>query len=226
MIPIGDQNIRSRGRPWVTWLLIAVNVVVFIYELTLGPGQLEAFATQYGAVPQQILQGENLLSLLTSMFLHGGWVHVISNMLFLGVFGDNVEAVLGKLRYLIFYLGGGLAASAAQILLNPASQQPIVGASGAVAAALGAYVVMFPRSQVRVLVFFGYFAPTTRVAAFLFIGIWFVTQLLSGVASLGVNTAQTGGVAYWAHVGGLVAGAVVGFIFRSRARELVPQRRA
>ena len=226
MIPIGDQNIRSRGRPWVTWLLIAVNVVVFIYELTLGPGQLEAFATQYGAVPQQILQGENLLSLLTSMFLHGGWVHVISNMLFLGVFGDNVEAVLGKLRYLIFYLGGGLAASAAQILLNPASQQPIVGASGAVAAALGAYVVMFPRSQVRVLVFFGYFATTTRVAALLFIGIWFVTQLLSGVASLGVNTAQTGGVAYWAHVGGLVAGAVVGFIFRSRARELVPQRRA
>jgi len=226
MIPIGDQNIRSRGRPWVTWLLIAVNVVVFIYELTLGPGQLEAFATQYGAVPQQILQGENLLSLLTSMFLHGGWVHVISNMLFLGVFGDNVEAVLGKLRYLIFYLGGGLAASAAQILLNPASQQPIVGASGAVAAALGAYVVMFPRSQVRVLVFFGYFATTTRVAALLFIGIWFVTQLLSGVASLGVNTAQTGGVAYWAHVGGLVAGAVVGFIFRSRARELLPQRRA
>ena len=220
MIPIGDQNIRTRGRPWMTWLLVGLNVIVFVYELTLGETQLEQFITRFGTVPAQITQGENLISLVTSIFLHGGVVHILSNMVFLLVFGDNVEATLGKVGYLGFYLLGGLIASGAHIIANPAAEVPSLGASGAVAAVLGAYVVMFPRSRVKVLVFWGFYATVTRVAALLFVGVWFVTQFLSGLASLAVSTAQTGGVAYWAHIGGFVPGLVVGLLFRKRAQGL------
>jgi membrane associated rhomboid family serine protease len=174
----------------------------------------------YGVVPAQIVQGQHLISLLTSMFLHAGWAHILGNMVFLAVFGDNVEATLGKVGYLFFYLTGGLVASVTHILFNLGGQVPSLGASGAVAAVLGAYVVMFPHSRVRLLIFLGYFVRFTRVAALLFVGIWFITQLFNGVASLGVRTAQSGGVAFWAHVGGFVMGLIVGFLLRGRAPEL------
>lgn len=228
MFPIGDDDVKESGIPWVTWGLIAINVLVFLYELTLSQAQLEQFFLTYGVVPRQIMQGQNLFSLLTSMFLHGGWLHILSNMVFLAVFGDNIEAALGNVLYLGFYLLGGLAGSAAHIAFNLGAEVPSLGASGAIAAILGAYVVMFPQSRVKVLFIFGIFARVTRVAAILFAGFWFIMQLFSGVASLGPDTAQTGGIAYWAHIGGFVLGLMVGFLGRTlvpeQERQLVRER--
>jgi membrane associated rhomboid family serine protease len=224
MFPVGDDNVRGSHRPWVTWALIAINVAVFLYELSLGLDGLQQFANDYGAVPAQIAQGKRLYTLVTSMFLHGGWLHIAGNMLFLAVFGDNIEATLGSLSYLAFYLAGGIAASLAQVAANPGLNVPSLGASGAVAAVLGAYAVIFPTSRVRVLVVLLFWITITRVIALLFIGLWFVIQFFSGVASLGVQTAQTGGVAYWAHVGGFVLGAIVGLFYRGRAPPLERSR--
>lgn len=224
MLPVGDDDVRGGGLPIVGWLLIGINALVFVYELSLGSDQLQQFFNQYGVVPAQILAGENLFSLITSMFLHGGWMHIIGNMLFLFVFGDNVEAVLGSVLYLFFYLAGGLAASAGHILFNMGSNVPSLGASGAIAAVLGAYVVMFPRARVRILIFLLYFVQITRVTALVFVGVWFLTQFLYGVASLGAESAQTAGVAYWAHVGGFVLGLAAGAAFRQRAQRMGLQR--
>jgi membrane associated rhomboid family serine protease len=218
MFPIGDDDIHGAPPALVTWGLVALNVLIFLYQLTLGEAALRNFFLTFGAIPALILQGERLFTLLTSMFLHGGWLHIIGNMVFLLVFGDNVETVMGKFGYLVFYLVGGLAAAAAFIALNPDTTVPMLGASGALAAVLGAYIVMFPRSQVRALVFLGFFVTITRVTAFVFLGIWFVLQLFQGIGTLGAN--QTGGVAYWAHIGGFVFGLVVGLLLRGRAREM------
>ena len=220
MFPVGDDDVRGAGRPWLTWTLIGMNALAFLYQSTLGQSQLEQFIMTYGVVPAQVVQGQNLISLFTSMFLHAGWAHILSNMVSLAIFGDNVEAALGKLGYLLFYLAGGLAASIAHIAFNLGTQVPSLGASGAVAAIMGAYVVMFPHSRVRVLLILGFFARFTQVTALLFVGIWFITQLFSGVASLGVATAQSGGVAYWAHIGGFVLGLLVGFLLRGQAPDL------
>src|SRR5574338_426531 len=202
MIPIGDDNVRGAGPPLVNYALIVINVLVFLFESSLNPNALQAFFNQWAVQPAEILSGQQLITLITSMFLHGGWLHLIGNMVFLAVFGDNIEAVLGHIGYLIFYLAGGLAASAAHILFTADSMIPSLGASGAIAAVMGAYIVMFPRSRVNALIFFGFFMRVTRVSALLFLGIWFVTQLFSGVAGLGAQTAQTSGVAFMAHVGG------------------------
>jgi len=219
MFPVGDDDVRGGSPGWVTIALIIINVLVFLYEITLGQGGLENFIFQFGTIPARIVQGDGLGTLLTSMFLHGGWLHLIGNMLFLWVFGDNIEAVMGEMPYLIFYLAGGLAASAAHILFNSGSDIPSVGASGAIAAVLGAYLVMFPRSRVKLLILMGR-AGMTRVTALMFLGLWIVQQIFNGVASLGVPTAQTAGVAWWAHIGGFVFGAVIGFLLRNRARNL------
>jgi membrane associated rhomboid family serine protease len=217
MFPIGDDEIQGGRFPWVTYSLIALNVLVFMYELALGPN-LDNFFYQRAVIPAQFPGGDSLIDLFTAMFMHGGWMHLIGNMLFLWVFGDNIEQTMGHLTYLAFYLAGGVIASLAHILFNPASDIPSLGASGAIAAVLGAYLVMFPRSQVRVLVLTGYRSGITRVAALAFLGIWGITQLFSGVASLGPETAQTGGgVAFWAHIGGFVFGLLGGFLFRGRA---------
>jgi membrane associated rhomboid family serine protease len=216
MIPIGDDNVRGARPAFVNYALIAINVIVFLYESTLPPNALQAFFNQWAVQPVEILAGQEWITLLTSMFLHGGWLHLIGNMVFLAVFGDNIEAVLGHLGYLIFYLIGGLAASAAHIFFNLESMIPSLGASGAIAAVLGAYLVLFPRSQVRALIFLGFFSTITRVSALLFLGIWFVTQLFSGIASLGPATAQTSGVAFWAHIGGFIAGLLGGYLLRGR----------
>lgn len=225
MFPIGDERIRGAPFPIVTVGLIAINVLVFLYQATLGQAELQGFVEMWGVVPTEVLAGRGLVTLLTSMFVHGGWFHVGSNMLFLWIFGDNVEVLLGHIGYLVFYLLGGMAASGAQILTNPNSAVPSVGASGAIAAVLGAYVLAFPAARVRILLFLGFFITTTRITAALFVGVWALTQFLNGVAALGVQTAQTGGVAYWAHIGGLVFGVLVGLLFRGRGEGIGLERR-
>jgi membrane associated rhomboid family serine protease len=219
VIPIDDQEVRGAGPGWVNWALIIINVLVFVLMITLSQDEQQAFIGRYGVIPAEILAGQNLLALLTSMFLHGGWLHLIGNMLYLWVFGDNIEAIFGHIGYLVFYLLGGLAGSAAHIALNPESTVPSVGASGAISAVLGAYLVMFPGSKIKALVFAGRYMRMTYVSALLFIGFWILLQFFNGFASLGVNTAQTGGVAYFAHIGGFVLGLLGGFLFRGpRAR--------
>jgi len=221
MFPIGDDNVRGSDPAFVNYALIAINVIVFLFETSMDPNALQAFFNQWAVQPAEITAGVSLITLLTSMFLHGGWLHLIGNMIFLWVFGDNIEAVLGHAAYLVFYLAGGLAATAAHIFFNLDSMIPSLGASGAIAAVLGAYIVMFPRSQVRALILLGFFTRITRVSAMLFLGIWFVTQLFSGIASLGPETAQTSGVAFMAHVGGFIFGLASGFLLRGRTTRLL-----
>lgn len=225
MFPIGDDNIRGVRPIIVNLILIAINVIVFIYQATMNPQAAQAFVNQWGVIPAEILRGEGIITLLTSMFMHGGWLHLIGNMLFLWVFGDNIEVVLGHFGYLLFYLAGGLAASFAHILLTPDSTIPSVGASGAISAVLGAYIVFFPGNRIRTIVFF-FFITITYVPALIFLGIWFLTQLFNGVASIGVQTAQTGGVAFWAHVGGFVFGLLVGFLMKGRVSRKFVNRTA
>ncbi|HSB90637.1 MAG TPA: rhomboid family intramembrane serine protease [Anaerolineales bacterium] len=218
MFPIGDDDVVGAGPAATTWGLLILNVVVFLFEATMPTGALEAFITRYGMIPREIAGGTDLYTLLTSMFLHGGWLHLIGNMLFLWVFSNNIEAVLGSGPHLIFYLAGGLAASLAHLASDPSSPIPSVGASGAIAAILGAYIVLFPRSQVRLLIFTGVNVGVTRVTALAFLGLWAVMQLFTGVASLGVPTAETGGVAVWAHVGGFAFGLLAGWLLQGRLR--------
>ncbi len=219
MFPIGDDQVRGASPGVITIGLIVLNALIFVFEATLSIPELEAFITQYGTIPAEIVRGQDWYTLLTSMFLHGGWFHLIGNMLFLWVFGDNIEAVLGKIAYLVFYLLGGLGASLAHIFANVGSSIPSVGASGAIAAVLGAYIVMFPHSRVRVLVL-AYRVGIARITALMFIGLWAVTQFFNGIASLGVQTAQTDGVAWWAHIGGFAVGLAVGFLLRGRAARM------
>ncbi len=218
MFPIGDDDVRGAGPALATWAILIINVLVFLYEASLPQGALESLITQYGAIPREIAAGIDWPTLLTSMFLHGGWLHLVGNMLFLWVFSNNIEAVLGSLPFLGFYLAGGLAASLAQVGSDPASAIPSVGASGAIAAILGAYIVLFPSSRVRLLIFTGFSMGVTRVSALVFLGLWAVMQLFSGVASLGVPTAETGGVAVWAHVGGFAFGLLAGWLLQGRVR--------
>lgn len=225
MFPIGDTDVKGAGPAYMTIIFLVINVVVFIFMVLMSPPEVEAFLRQYGAVPAEVMQGEALYTLVTSMFLHGGWVHIISNMLYLYVFGDNVEHTLGHIGFTVFYFVGGLAATGAHIYFNPESTLPAVGASGAIAAILGAYIIMYPRSRVRLLIFIGIFFWVTRIAAVFFLGIWIVTQLFSGVAALSETAAEPGGVAFWAHIGGFLFGFLIGFLFRGRARRLDYQSR-
>jgi membrane associated rhomboid family serine protease len=209
VIPIRD-TIRSRTAPVVTLALIAVNVLVFLHEIALGP-YVERFVYAYGLIPRRFVYwpGDPLdplrfLPLLTSMFWHGGWAHLIGNMLYLWIFGDNVEDRLGHLRYLLFYLLAGAAAGLTHVVLGPTSNLPTVGASGAIAGVLGAYLVTYPRSRVLTLVFIFFI----EVPAFVYLVLWFVMQLLEGLGTLGMRV-ETGGVAVWAHIGGFVAGIVL-----------------
>lgn len=220
MFPIGDTDVREAGPGLWTVILVLLNVGVFAVQITLLRPGLTEFFNRYGVVPSRLVEGEQLYSVFTSMFIHGGWVHLITNMLFLWVFGDNVEAALGRIVYPLFYLGGGVAAMAAHVLVNPGSDLPSVGASGAIGALLGAYIVMFPRAQVKVLLLLGFFVVVRRITAVVFLGVWFAMQFLTGLASLGVETAEAGGVAVWAHIGGFLFGVVIGFLFRDRAKDL------
>jgi len=221
MLPLRDVN-PTRHFPLMTIILIAINVLVFIYELILGP-QLEGFVQSWAIIPYEITHGVDLppasiqpiyLTLITAMFLHGGFVHIAGNMLFLWIFGNNIEDAMGSLRFLVFYLLCGLAAAFAQIAVGPNSDVPNIGASGAIAGVLGAYLLLFPRAEVQTLVFLGFFVRLVRLPALLFLGLWFVLQLFSGVAGLGMEA--MGGVAWFAHIGGFIAGIVLINLFRRR----------
>ncbi len=195
--------------PVVTVTLIAVNILVFLgVNLRLGtsPGGLEAFFADYAMIPARIAAGEGYGTLVSSMFLHGGVMHIAGNMLFLWIFGDNLEDTFGHLGFLAFYLGSGLAADFAHIAGDPGSMVPTVGASGAIAGVMGGYLLLFPQARVDVLVIFGYFARLIALPAWTMLGLWFALQVLNSVASFG---SQGGGVAYLAHAGGFVAGALL-----------------
>ncbi|NOZ29552.1 MAG: rhomboid family intramembrane serine protease [Chloroflexi bacterium] len=226
MIPLGDSTPR-RSVPVVTYTLIGLNVVFFLVELAQGP-HLEQFIRQWGAVPSRLMQWPQnpavLITLITSMFLHGGWFHLIGNMIYLWIFGDNVEDRLGSARYLLFYLVGGLAAGILQTLLTPHSNVPAIGASGAVAAVLGAYLVFFPAAQVLVGIPLFFWFEVIAMPAVLVLGFWFIGQFFNGLLSLATGPAAfTGGVAWWAHVGGFVAGMLLGPILRPRWRRRMPE---
>ncbi len=213
IFPIGDDQVQGGAKPIFSYLFIGINVLVFLYQATLQPDCSE-FVKHYGAIPDEIVNGQDYFTLLTSMFLHGGWMHLIGNMMFLWVFADNIEATIGNARFVLFYLMGGLAASAAHIFFNLDSTIPAVGASGAISAVLGAYIVMFPKSKIKILVI--YFFQSFKVAAIWFLGFWIAQQLFSGFASLGPETAGSGGgVAWWAHIGGFVFGVLAGFLFKN-----------
>jgi membrane associated rhomboid family serine protease len=214
MIPLRD-TIPSARVPFVNSSIIALNVLVFLYELSLGR-HVEAFILAYGLVPRDF----TFPSLVTSMFIHGGWLHLLGNMLYLYIFGDNVEDRLGHGRYAAFYLLCGMAAGAAQAVTNPASGMPMVGASGAIAGVSGAYFLFFPSARVVTLVPIFLFLQIIEVPAVFFLLIWFVWQVLSGVATIG---AKTGGVAFWAHVGGFIAGMIFGPVMRLRASVAEPR---
>jgi len=224
VIPLRDRN-PTRRTPVVTFVLIAACFAVFALELSIslsgGDAALERFFDQWGAVPAKISVAlahgdyfsQAMLTTISSQFLHGGWLHIVGNMLFLWIFGNNVEDRLGRVPFLAFYLLGGIAAALTQVWIDPASSAPLVGASGAIAAVLGVYVVLWPGARILSLVFLGFFYQLLEVPALIVLGYWFVLQLLSGAASLGAQTAESG-VAFFAHIGGFVAGAVVGLIVR------------
>jgi membrane associated rhomboid family serine protease len=211
MFPISDV-IPSRTTPFVTIGLIALNALAFLYELRLSDADLDHLARTAGIVPAAFAP----VDILSSMFLHGGWLHFIGNMLYLWIFGDNVEDRFGHLQFLIFYLACGAAAAATQVFVHPASTVPMIGASGAIAGVMGAYFVLFPQSRVLAAVFILFIIDVIEIPAIFFLGIWFLMQLFSGVGSL-VETAE-GGVAFFAHVGGFAAGALAGLFARLRAR--------
>ncbi len=216
--PIGDVNLQKGVKPIFTYIIIAINVLVFIWQFSMGAQEQNNFVFEYGSIPNEILNGKDLFTLVTCIFLHGGWMHLIGNMLFLWVFGDNIEATLGYAKFLLFYIGGGVFASIAHCVLSPGSMVPCVGASGAIAACLGAYIIIFPKSQIKVL--FLLLFSTFRVPAIFFLGFWIVQQFVAGVGALSATTTDTSGVAYWAHIGGFVFGLVAGLMFRKQAYAL------
>ena len=224
MIPISDSP-HARRYPYVTIAFIVANVLVFLYEMLLPEQQLDQFVRTYGLTPIEITSalGEPLavalpiyFTLVTSMFLHGGLLHIFGNMIFLWVFGDNVESRLGHVRFVIFYFLSGLGASMLHIAVQPESTIPSIGASGAIAGVLAAYLLYYPYAQVRTLIFLIPFVTITRISAIFLIGFWIVIQLFSGLAELGASS--MGGVAYWAHVGGFVVGFILAMIMEPSER--------
>ncbi|MBI5563749.1 MAG: rhomboid family intramembrane serine protease [Chloroflexi bacterium] len=210
MIPLRDLN-PTRRLPVITVVFVAINVLVFLYEQTLSERGLTRLFLQYGVVPGRFFDGNitlnDGLTLVTSMFLHGGWLHVGGNLLYLWIFGNNIEDRLGAIRYIGFYFITGFVASALQIIIEPSSRLPMIGASGAIAGVLGGYIVLFPRARVQTLVVFFVFIQVVSVSAALLLGWWFLIQLFNGVMALG-DYAQ-GGVAFFAHIGGFIAGAIL-----------------
>jgi membrane associated rhomboid family serine protease len=222
MLPLRDDQVRY-STPWVTWFLIGLNLFIFLFEASLGPRSLNGLIGQFGVVPSHLaafLEGSPAyplpvvaLPFFTSMFLHGSWMHVIGNMWFLYIFGDNVEDYLGHFKYLVFYILTGLMAMTTQVAINLHSTAPTLGASGAIAGVLGAYFVLYPRA--RVLTWF--FVFVIWVPAWIILGYWFALNFLSGTATaLQVQSQNMGGVAFWAHVGGFISGALLVKVFGER----------
>ncbi len=219
MFPLRD-TIGSRSTPYISWLLIAANVVIFLFSYSLGARGFERFLQVFGLVPARLALASplSLVTMFTSMFLHGGWLHLISNMWMLFIFGDNVEDRMGHTRFLVFYLLGGAAAGLVSAFFLAKSSLPMVGASGAIAAVMGAYLVLFPGARVVTFVPLFFLPWLIDIPAVIFLGVWFLTQLSSGILSIGAPTAF-GAIAWWAHIGGFVYGVVLARNFsRSRWR--------
>ena len=215
MIPLYD-TVRSRKFPLINWVLIVSNILVFLYEQQLSSAQLERFIFTWALVPVHLISNPSAawITIFTGMFLHGSWIHLLGNMWFLYIFGDNIEARLGGMRYLIFYLLSGVAAALLQTYVQPASQVPTIGASGAIAGVLGAYLVSFPRSRVASLVPILFIFTIVEIPAVIFLAIWFIIQIYSGLFVMqGANAAN---IAWWAHIGGFVFGAVMVSFFARR----------
>jgi membrane associated rhomboid family serine protease len=218
MIPIRDQ-IPTHKIPIVNYTLIVINVVVFLFQQLSGSYQNQ-LVYHFAVIPAQFSGNISLAAIgdiFTSMFMHAGWLHLGGNMLYLWIFGDNVEDSMGSFKYLLFYLLGGVVASAAHILTNPGSQIPTVGASGAIAAVLGAYLVLYPRSRVLTIIPLGFFLRMTTIPASIVLLLWFGLQLLNGFLALGA--AEAGGVAFWAHIGGFVVGVILAKLLANHRRE-------
>ena len=211
LIPLSDASRRPARIPVVTACIIVVNALVFLMELMRG----DTFVMQWSAIPAQIVSGHRWITILTAMFMHGSWSHIIGNMVFLWAFAPEIEDAMGRGRYLVFYLLGGLLAMGAQIAADPHSTVPNLGASGAIAAVMGAFLVTYPRDRIRSLLFIFIFVRVTYIPAGLLIGFWFLTQLFHAGA---VAHTQTGGVAYLAHVGGFIFGAVTARLFEDPRR--------
>jgi len=213
MIPLRDSQ-PSYSPPVMTVTIIAANVLIFLFEFSLDPFSLNHLIYVYGVIPDRF----QFSDLITSMFLHGGWMHLIGNMWFLWIYGDNVEDILGRWKFLLFYLLCGIAAGLTHVLTNPLSRVPTIGASGAVAGVMGAYLLKFPHSRILTLVPIFVFFTTVEVPAAFILVYWMVIQLFSGVGSIGYSHLQEGGVAWFAHVGGFLTGMVLVNLFRPRPR--------
>lgn len=222
MVPLHDDN-PTEITPYITYILIIINILLFFYELSLPSAELNAFLSTYGVVPRELtlsLQSGNLnamlgqfVTLITCQFLHGGFLHLGGNMLFLWIFGNNIEDKLGHIKYIIFYLSCGIFAALAQYIFSINSTVPTIGASGAIAGIMGAYIIRFPRAKILTLIPLGFFITTFRIPAVFFLGFWFAQQALYGVASLDATTrVDMGGIAYWAHAGGFAFGAILSWL--------------
>jgi len=225
MLPLKD-TLPNRSFPSATWLLIALSGIVFYFETTLPQGVLDQFIMLFGVVPAEYIQPDthmhglsliNYVSFLTTMFLHGGWLHFLGNMWFLRIFGSKVEDCMGHCRFMAFYLISGILASMFYIYFNPGSAMPVIGASGAIAGVMGAYYVMFPRAKILTVIPIFIFPWFIELPAFVFLGWWFLLQLFSGTIAL-VLPMTGGGVAWWGHIGGFIAGVMLVPLFRKRRR--------
>jgi len=212
MIPLGDASRRPRHFPITTFLIILVNAGMFLAELSKG----DPFIIQWSLIPAHIVAGRDLITIFTSMFMHAGWVHILGNMLFFWVFAPQLEDVMGPVRFLIFYLLAGIAATIAQVYVDPSSVVPNLGASGAIAGVMGAFLVTFPRDRIRTILFLGIFVDITAMPAVLLVGIWFLIQLVSEVGA--VSQVGTDGVAYMAHIGGFIFGLMANRLFETSQR--------
>lgn len=232
MIPIKD-DIPSKSYPIVNITLIVINVIVFLFELSLGDN-LESFIKAFAVIPAKYFysgiryedgtvvlfsMSERIIPLFSSMFLHGGWLHLFSNMLYLWIFGDNVEDRMGHFRYILFYILCGLVAAGTHIITNPESEIPTIGASGAIAGVLGAYLVLYPFARVVVVIPILFFWDIIKLPALVVLGFWFIIQIFQGTLALAIQTTATGGVAWWAHIGGFVAGLFFINIFKKKSRK-------
>lgn len=212
IIPIGDDQVKGGFFPIFSYGFIALNVLVFLYQASLSMPAFEQFVYTFGSIPAETMAGKDLFTLITSMFLHGDWMHLIGNMVFLWIFADNIEATIGNSRFLVFYILGGLAAHAGHIFFNLGSTVPTVGASGAISAVMGAYLIMFPTSKIKMLLFVMVF----RIPAFVFLLFWIGQQVMMGTNDLQSIGVEGGGVAWWAHIIGFVFGILAGFFYRNR----------
>lgn len=211
IFPIGDDQVKGGHYPIFSYSFIVLNVLVFLYQSSLGIAAGNQFVMHFGSIPLEIMSGQDYFTLFTSMFLHGSWMHLIGNMLFLWIFADNIEATIGPIKFVLFYIIGGLAAHAGHIYFNIDSTIPTVGASGAISAVMGAYLIMYPTSKIKTLIFF----YVARIPAFIFLVFWIGQQLFAGSAALQSMEGSGSGVAWWAHIGGFAFGVVAGFYYRA-----------